>query len=140
MRISLKALFALVLFFLVPVFGAGAQSQEVPEDFEVVFTSRPVLVRQAIDIETLTIYSDGEVVLSPKVHFSGQFPELTREVLLESHLVLDADTVPESEEEEEGVAGMFKRALKGKFKRVREAEESEESSSDDDSDWGDGDW
>lgn len=93
MRNSLKALFALVLFFLVPVFGTGAQSQDIPDDFEVVFTSSPAIVVQAIDIETLKINSAGEVVLSPKAYYSGQIPDVTREVLLELHLVLDAETL-----------------------------------------------
>lgn len=89
----IKALFSAIVFLFAGLFSTSVLAQEVPEDFEVVFTSSPALPSRAIDTETLTINSAGEVVLSPKVHFTGRVPNQTREVLFELHLVLDAEAL-----------------------------------------------
>lgn len=87
------AVLAGLIFSLVFTVFSSAQPANVPEDFEVVFTSSPALVSQDIDIETLTINSAGEVVLSPKVWFAGQIPDYTREEFPEMTLQLNPEAL-----------------------------------------------
>ena len=77
-----------LIFFLVFTVSSPAQPANVPEDFEVVFTSSPALVGEDIDIESLKITAGGTVVLSPKVWYAGQIPDYTREELPELSLEL----------------------------------------------------
>lgn len=93
MGIPIKALFTAVVFLLVSLFSSLAWAQDIPDDFEVVFTSSPALVSEDIDIETLTINSAGEVVLSPKVYYAGQIPNYTREELPEMTLQLNPEAL-----------------------------------------------
>ena len=90
LSVILAALIA--MFFSATVFS---QDAEIPEDFSVAFTSRPMLVSGDIDIETLTIAADGEVTLSPKVWYSGMIPDITRQELPEITISLDGEALGE---------------------------------------------
>ncbi|MEE8294189.1 MAG: hypothetical protein V3R64_00610 [Sphingomonadales bacterium] len=93
MGVPIKALFAAFIFLFFALFSSLALAQDVPEDFEVVFTSSPALVSQDIEIESLKINANGEVVLSPKVWYAGQIPDYTREELPEMTLQLNPEAL-----------------------------------------------
>lgn len=93
MGIPIKALLSGLVFIIFSFFSGVTLAQEVPEDFEVIFTSSPALVAEDIDVESLKITAGGEVVLSPKVWVAGQFPNSTREDLPEMTLQLTPEAL-----------------------------------------------
>lgn len=88
MGIPIKALLLAFIFLFSGLFSTSVLAQDIPEDFEVVYTSSPALVGEDIDIESLTITAGGAVVLSPKVWYAGQIPNYIREELPELSLQL----------------------------------------------------